>query len=94
MRTFIVYSSARCPWCTKVIDLIRREAPDAEVQVRTLTGRKCPNYRFMQEQGHKTVPQVYVATGAPQNRHIGGYEAVEAYFEELTRGKSAGKVSA
>jgi len=89
MRRFIVYSTERCPWCRKVIALIEEKAPDATISVRTLTGPNCEHFRFMQDMGLKTVPQVFIDTGGPDSKLIGGYEATAAYFDELAKTNKA-----
>lgn len=76
-KTYTVFKTPQCIWCLRVLDLIEAKDPEATVQIRDLT-KDDEALRRAQEMSFKTVPQVYV-----DDRHIGGFDATQAYFEEL-----------
>lgn len=70
----VVYSKEDCPWCEKMVDLLK----DQGFIVKKLTlDVDYTKEQLMARLGTKkvTVPQVYI-----ENQLVGGYDHVYAYF--------------
>ncbi len=64
---YTIFTSGKCPWCTKVIQVMANLGLDIDVVSLRMNSEAL---NFMQEHNLTTVPQVFLG-----DKLIGGYEA-------------------
>ena len=75
---FIVYSTPTCPYCDMAKNLIAEQGMSyAEASLDTQEAVD----EFKKTTGHKTVPQIYLAT--EEQEYIGGYDDLEKFILEM-----------
>lgn len=74
--TFQIYSKAGCIFCDAAMELMdKKQIEYKEMKIDPVNG-DLSDLKFMVEQGHKTVPQIYDDYGD----HIGGYEDLKKFL--------------
>ena len=71
-----IYTSDDCPWCTKVLKMIKAHTIQPTLWIRNIT-RIEEAREVWKMSGFKTVPQVYF-----NGKHIGGYEDTEDFIKK------------
>lgn len=75
---FEIYTTDKCKWCVEAKNLVTRLGHSyTELPVAAPGHRK-----FFDEQGFKTVPQIYVEDGYGGRDYIGGYTDLWKWFED------------
>ena len=79
---YIVYGMQGCNWCVRAQNLIRNKG----LKPTYVDILEVPEARdfIVEQEGHRTVPQVYTENAMGIKEHIGGYEALEEHFKKIT----------
>lgn len=80
--TYTVYGMQGCNWCVRAMNLLRNKGLKP-IYVDILEDERA-RYFIVEYQEHETVPQVYVEDALGISTHIGGYEALEEHFKNIT----------
>ncbi len=71
MPEIVIYTAARCPYCTMAKKLLERKgAAYTEIDVDSRPGLR---EELMEKTRRRTVPQIYIG-----DRHIGGFDDLQA----------------
>ncbi len=71
MPEIVIYTAARCPYCTMAKKLLERKgAAYTEIDVDSRPGLR---EEVMEKTRRRTVPQIYIG-----DRHIGGFDDLQA----------------
>lgn len=80
--TYTVYGMQGCNWCVRAMNLLRSNGlKPTYVDIRE--DQEARDF-IVKEEGHQTVPQVYTEDAMGVTEHIGGYEALEEHFKNIT----------
>ena len=76
----IVYSTANCTWCNRVVDLLSQQSTDHDITKIDVSADKAKLKEMHEACGKKvnTVPQVII-----DDVYIGGYTEVERFINRL-----------
>lgn len=77
MTRYTVYTAVKCPWCTRVIQLMGNLGLEFDV-VSVKNNKEA--LTFMQKMGLNTVPQVFEG-----DKLLGGYEATKKHLLKVRK---------